>query len=106
MDFKDVQVAVFYLAGEYALELQNIHKALDYLSKAIAVSIKRADTYYLSSCYLLRAYILIGSGDLESARQDLEAIESDDVAISWIPNVPLISKKDMMESITSQLAKK
>lgn len=104
MDSEQVQIAVFYFAGEYALELRDPHKALEYFSKAIATSIEREDAYYLNICYLLRAYLLIDNGDFVSAQRDLDLIDNEDCCVTWIPNIPRVARNDLMHLVRLKLA--
>jgi tetratricopeptide (TPR) repeat protein len=96
LDSVHVRIEDFYFAGQYALELHNFRKALDYLSRAISASIKEGSDYYLSASYLLRAYILIQNGELVSARDDLDAITDEDCAVTWLSNTPRITKTDLL----------
>lgn len=96
-----VRIEDFYFAGEFSLELQRLDKAFDYLSRAIAKSLAEGDKGYLDCGYLARAYIHVRNGNLALARNDLDAIEDDDGAINWIPNVPALNRAYLL-NLTKQ----
>lgn len=104
IDSTHVRIADFYCAGEFSLELQRFDKALGYFSRAIAKSIAEGDKYFLDCSYFIRAYIHVLDGAFTLARQDLGAIENDDAMITWIPNVRLLAKVDLMDLIESKPA--
>ncbi|MBL8708131.1 MAG: hypothetical protein JNL25_02960 [Rhodospirillaceae bacterium] len=78
-------------AGVDAVRLKQFDKAYPYLTRAIELSITENDSYYLSVCYCLRAYVHAQRGDVPSTMQDLAHLE-DDHELGWIPNVPKLTK--------------
>lgn len=91
---KTSDVADWHLAGEYALELGNIDEALMHLTTAIELSLKFKNDYFLSTCYLERAYIYIQLGEKRKAITDLDNLEYNE-SIGWLWNVktPLTKEK-------------
>lgn len=83
-----------YLAGEYALEKSAFERAIALFARAIELSQKRSDAYYLSESRLLKAYCHAKLGDTSSARRELDFV-SDQVEITWTGMGP-ISKATVM----------
>ncbi|PHR26053.1 MAG: hypothetical protein COA36_13180 [Desulfotalea sp.] len=90
--------ADWYLAGEYCLELGKINEAIDYLTKAIDLSLAKSDTYFLEVCYIERAYAYVKIGDPEGASKDLVNLEQD-ASVSWLRGITPITKQNLQESL-------
>lgn len=92
-------IAIWHQAGEYALELGFSEKSLDYLTKAINLSLDEKNDYYLSTCYLERAYIYINQGETEKARIDLDSFKDEDTSIFWLKNIEALNKVSLRKKI-------
>lgn len=94
-------VADWHQAGEYALELGFIDEALTYLSAAINYSLAHNNDYYLSTCYLERAYIYIQLNEKRKALDDLEHLEGNE-SIGWLKNTKFsLTKGKLLEEARS-----
>jgi tetratricopeptide (TPR) repeat protein len=94
----EAEIRDFYLASEYALELLKLDATIKHASRAIEISLARGDRYFVSACYLLRAYAYIKSGDSASARKDIAQLPEDS-AITWLFNAPRLSRSSLLALI-------
>ena len=96
---KSEEEADWHIAGELSLELGYLEKSCHYLTKAIELSLEKNTDYYLSTCYLERAYIYSLLGEKSLSINDLEKID-EDINIFWLKGVETISKKIILQSIS------
>lgn len=95
----EAQIADFQMAAEYALQLRKFKAAVEYLSRTILLSQQGGDAYYLSTCYLERAYAFLELGEKEKALLDLEKLVDDDDAVTWLANIPPLTKQSLLARI-------
>lgn len=90
------KVNAMHLAGELALSAGLFQEAADVLTDMVREEELRKETYNRSSALTMRAYAFVELGDWNSAMADIVEIE-DDLQMFWIPNVPMLTKKYLLE---------
>lgn len=90
------KVSAMHLAGELALSAGLFQAAVDVLTDMVREEELQQEAYHRSSALTMRAYALVQLGDWASAMADIDEVE-DDLQMFWIHNVPMLTKKYLLE---------
>jgi len=87
-----------YLAGQWALDSGYYAEAINLLTRTLSESKQANETWYVDSAHIAMAYAKVLLGEYLSALEDLAAIQ-DDVELSWLINLPPVSKLSLLADI-------
>ncbi len=94
-----------YLAGQWALDSGFYVEAIELLTRTLSESELAKETWYIDSAYIARAYARILIGEFAAAQEDLTQIK-DNVELSWLLNLPSVSKLSLLAQIYDAIAHK
>lgn len=90
------KISAMHLAGELALSAGLFQAAADVLTDMVREEERQQKAYHRTSALTMRAYAFVELGDWTSAMADIVEVE-DDLQMFWIPNVPMLTKKYLLE---------